>query len=207
MEASEIIKLLLKHKIYLLSCGVLGLAFSLGIYLLPPKYVSSGTLLVTHAVEPSAGKKLDFFSYEGYYAQQTALSYTGTVVAMLDSVDIRYKALSKIGVAKSDENLKKYSKFIKVTKVGPQVVSLKVKTPAADVSRQLWLALTSELISTSETLNSSGDPDLKVVLASSELTTGPEYRPLPTHLIAGAILGLMFGSFLISAKEYLKNES
>lgn len=200
MELREIIKLLTKNKAEILLITLMGLIAGTVIYMLPAKYVSSGAFYIKRSTDTNS----TFFTYEGYYAQQTALSYANTVAALLESIDLRSKSMAELGISVDEFSLRKYQKLISVKKVGPQLISLSVKGKTYDEARNFWEALSNSLIQTTSEINSNGDPNLSISKINSEPVVKQEYKSLWLNLSVGFGLGLVSGLLFISLKEYLK---
>jgi len=193
MELNKLIKLIKKSKAGLLGFAVGGLAVAVVIYVLSDKYISTGSFFVTRA----AVNNNQFFTYEGYYSQQVALSYTNTVVALLGTTDIQSRALAELGIPINETNLRKYSKYIKATKSGPQLVTLTVKGNTYDSSKQLWEALSNKLLDANQRLRSNGDEKLNIAKVSPIPVVKKEFRSLWINIPVGALLGFTCGLYLL----------
>jgi len=200
MELKETIKLLIKNRFEITFFVLLGLIVSTVIYMLPQKYISSGTFYISRIT----GSNSEFFTYEGYYGQQTALSYTNTVAALLENTDLRSKAMKNLGITIDELTLRRVQKLISIKKDGPQLITLTVKGRNYDESRNLWESLSKSLMETTTEINMRGDPNLSITKISAEPVVKLEYRSLWLNLSAGFGLGLALGIVFISFKEYLK---
>jgi capsular polysaccharide biosynthesis protein len=198
MELKDLFKVIKKHKNVLLSFAVLGVILGALVYSLPTKYISTGSLYIKRAADTST----NFFTYEGYYSQQTALSYTSTVVGLLESVDIQSKALNKLNIPVDETTLRKYARYIKVKKSSPQIVELTVKGNSVESSKNLWEAVANEAVVVTQQLNANGDNKLDVSKISSQPVVKREYKSLWINIPAGILLALGLGVFIVSLKEY-----
>jgi len=198
MEVKEIFKIINKHRKAIYTYAILGAMIGVLIYFLPSKYISTGSFYIKRATDVNK----DFFTYEGYYGQQTTLSYTNTVVGLLESVDLQSKALSTLNIPIDEISLRKYAKYIKVKKSGPQLVTLTVKGKTFIDSKSMWEAVADELLAVNQQLNINGDGSLNVSKVSAQPVVKKEYKSLWLNIPAGILLALGAGIFIISLKEY-----
>lgn len=201
MEIKDLLNYYAKFKkviaLFVLFGGLLGASF----YFLPKKYVATGSLYITRGVEESSES---FFNYEGYYGQQAALSYTNTVAALAESLDIREKTLEKLGIPASEEMLRKYDRRIKVTKSGPQLVTISVKETQFNDAEKLWSTLTDTLIEESGRINQEGDYKLNIAKVSVPPVVNKEFNYLPLSVLVGAALGGVLALFGLGIRSWLR---
>lgn len=202
MELKELIKVIKKHTKTLVSMGVffglLGLAF---FYFFPKPYKAVGSFYVTRGVD--LVERADF-RYEGYYAQQAGTSHAETLIGLLESVDVRRATLSNLGIPVSETILREVSRNIKAQKVAPQLVTLTVKGSTSETTERFWLAMSQEVIATSDRLNrNAGDPSLHVSLVADTPTVYETFSNVYLDVFAGLIFGLLLASFVAVLKEYL----
>jgi capsular polysaccharide biosynthesis protein len=200
MELREIIIKIKKQKLILIFASLVGFLMGLIIYYLPQKFISSGALYVSRKINSSA----DFFTYEGYYAQQTALNYTNSVLALIESKDIQKELLEKMGEPVNEKNLRELKRDIKVKRTGPQVILVEIKNETPEKSKETWKNLSDIVISKSEELNKEIDNNLKIFTISKEPSIEETYKNLLLFSFAGLIIGGALGLIIISFKEYSK---
>ncbi len=201
MELAEIIKILKKNITTVAVIALLGTVIGVLVYVIPPRYISTGSFFVTRTVESSQA----YFTYEGYYSQQTAAAYTNTAAALLESVDLRTKALELAKIDPSEKNLRKYAKYIDVKKKAPQLITLTVKEMTKERSSQLWNSLAQTLITSSEGANRLGDQNLKIVKISDNPVVKPEYKSIYVDGLTGLVGGFGVGLFLVGLSHYYAN--
>ena len=115
MELKEITKSLSKHRVFLLVAFFVGILAGAGFFFMPKTYTSSGSFYVRRSADTL---KFKYFAYEGYYAQQTGLSYANTVQSLFESLDVRFEALNKLNIPTDTTNLIKYSRYIRAKRSG-----------------------------------------------------------------------------------------
>lgn len=201
MEIKEITKKLAKYRSQIVIFILLGALLGVGTYFLPPKYISSGSFYIKRSI---SGEK-NYFTYEGYYGQQTALSYTNSVIALAESSDIKRLVLDKLKIDVNEESLRKLSRMIKVKKTGPQVILITVKADDYSLSENIWNKLSESLLSTTYEINKDGDPNLMVVKISDRPVVKEGYRSMMLFGIGGSLISFTLFSLYICFKEYLKD--
>lgn len=202
MELREIFKFFKKYKIRLVFSGLMfGLFGVLAYFLLPPKYVATGTFFVKRSVVPPTA---EHFTYEGYYSQQTALSYTKTVVGLFESSDMKSAALEKLGVSVNEEALRRFSRKVRVKNAGPQLITLQIKGDSVEEVGGFWGALTSVTLEKASELNQTGDPFLQVEEVVEAPVVKQTYNNVWVNFVGGFGLGYVLRVFCLALKEYLK---
>lgn len=200
MDLIKILKLL-KHKkkeIILISIagGFLGFAATL----LPTKYFVEQSYFVGRKVYSGS----DFFTYEGYYAQQTANSYANTALAIFDDVTIKKLTLQSLGVEINDRNLKKLMRSYDISKKSPQIVSLKVSNYNYQNALNIYKGLSDNALKINATLIKSSDDSIVIMPLDGSPTIHKAQPSIIIYTITGLVIGLLFSISKISFKEYAK---
>lgn len=190
MELQEICKITKKNSNKLLAVSILGLILGIGVFLYPKKFYTTGSLYITRKVEQNSP---EYFKYEGYYAQQTAISHTETIMAILESTNIHAKTISQMNLTINKINLLKFKKNINIKKSSPQVLTITVKDNTPEGSYQNWKNLVElSTKNASEINNKQGDQDLYINIVDNPITT-QNYYPLEICISLGILLS--FGSY------------
>lgn len=203
MELKDILKTLKYSKKILLLGAIFGIFVGYCFFLLPQKYIASGSFYITRKTEESSQ---EFFKYEGYYSQQAALSYTNTIAALFESLDITSKSLEKLNIPTNEINLRKYQRRINVVKAGPQIITLTVKGEGFNLAKDFWNTLADTTINESFEMNKNGDINLSISKVSKEPVVKETYKSLCLDILLGAFLGSTFSLLYITIKEYLKED-
>lgn len=201
MELKEIVINLNKHKLTLLASVLVGIFLGYLFYTTPKNYHAVGSFYVKRAADTT---KFKYFSYDGYYAQQTGLSYTNTILALFESTDVINEALKKINLSTDINNFKKYSRMIQAKKTGPQIITLTVKGKTRDEAKSLWNSLTDTTINKNKEINKDGDSELSVSKIMEEPVLKEQYRPLWMCLVLGGIFVPTLVIFFLGLKDYSK---
>lgn len=201
MELKEIKKVLSKNRFFLIMPAIFGFALSLIFYYLPAKYVSSGSFYVGRKIDKSD----EFFSYEGYYAQQTAVTYTNSVMSLAESIDIKKSALDEMNLPYDNKNIRILEKALKIKKLGPQMITISTKHSDREVSDSMFRSISKSLIKASKDVNKNGDNSLFIHPVSAEPLIKETYKSLYVYSIAGILSGLVVGLFYLCLRECLKD--
>ncbi|MBP7785922.1 hypothetical protein KA062_01560, partial [Patescibacteria group bacterium] len=142
MEFREIFKKIRKNRQVLSLCALIGLITGVLIHFLPSNYTASGSFYITRKEDNSES----FFTYEGYYSQQTASTYTNSVVALAESEDVKKQVLNKLDLPEDGYNIRKISKSMSVKKTGPQIINIALKDKDLNRAKTIWENIADILI-------------------------------------------------------------
>lgn len=196
-----VIKFFKKKQAFILMVGLLGAFFGALLYfVLPVRYVAVGSMFVTRTINNNSSNQ-DYFDYEGYYAHETARSYVSTVIALLESPDIRFDVASDISLDPTKKNLTKLKRNLRVKKKGNQIIELSVYGDISNVS-DTWQAYVNNVIEKNQTLNENGDANLYVVPVVAQPIIVAVFRNLFVNISLGFGFGVFASSFVLASKEY-----
>lgn len=194
-------KKLIKHRTNLILSLIIGALLGIIFYFLPSKYVASGSFFVNRKIDTKSG----FFTYEGYYGQQTALSYTNSILSLMESVDIKKMVLESNKIPLNSKNMNMLNRIISVRKTGPQVVFLTVKGRTYEEAKRLWNSVSNITIAAAYEINTNGDENLSISPVSPQPLVGLPYKSIYLYGIVGTLISFSLASCFICLKEYFKN--
>lgn len=202
MELSEILEEIMDNwREILITSLIFGLLGVVLFHLIPTKYVASGSIFVTHKVDLV---KREEFTYEGFYAQQTSKNYTETVIGLIESIDIRMKALESTGGSVTSQNLRNLKKDTVVKETAPQLITFYFKGNSIEYVTALWNAFVTETITASNSLNETqGNPQIHVTTLDNTPIVYASYTNVFLNLGIGVFAGFILSTFIIALKEYL----
>jgi len=195
MELREFFKFLKRNCRLILAVGVVFLALGLGLaFCWPEQFEATGYLFVDREAEvPEApAAPTDNFTYEGYYAQQTAQSYTPTVIAFLESGDVLKLVLDETGVSPSEA-------ILRLRQAGPQLIEVRIQHSDAGAVARFWEGLVGAGLERWTEL--AGTITVEPV-AATPLVTRQEL-PLLLSGVVSLLAGLLLGGLVAAGKEYL----
>lgn len=205
MELREYFKLLTKYwEKVLLSGVVFGvLAYTISSFF-PTKFQALVTVYVQRVPEKSPAGD---YTYDGFYAQKAAEAYTDTVFGFLEGRDILQRAAKVANLPSDPESLKGFVKKVKIEKIAPQLIEVKVTLGDKEVAKNLVLALAQSAQERVSLLNQEGDTSLTVNLANPEplVTEVKLWKEL--NAVVGFFAGLLLIMSLIFFVEYLKADN
>jgi len=202
VELKDFLAVLQKHlKASLLLSFLVAIAVFIISFYIPVKYKASATLYVKREAELGSP---GYFTYEGFYAIQTAEKYTETVIGFLKSIDVRSAALKSVNPSFAYKDLVKLDDYVTVKRSGPQLVLVSVVGRDRDFTEKLWDSLVETTVKKSEELNKSADERLGIDLVEKKpVVVKLEPNP-PLFALAGFFLSLFISVFYLSFKNYLK---
>jgi len=167
-----------------------------------PHFEAGGIVFVGRTAEKATS---NFFTYDGFYAQQTAERYTDSVLGIIKSDPLIQAALNKLDLPSQFDAVANLRRNLLVQKVGPQVLSVKVTAPTSSEASNVWQALAEETSVRVASLNETGDTSLFVKPLSVPIVE----TIYPKSLIFGLatffgllVIGILFKAVLI----YLRDE-
>lgn len=169
----------------------------------PRTYTAVGSFFVTRTAE---NRSNEYFTYEGFYSQQSALSFADTVIGLMESVDMKKKALVSLNIVPDENSLRGANRRIRVRKAAPQLVTLQVKGRSLTQARDLWLALSGATLQTIDELKSSGDASVRVTSLQETPVVREGYRSALLNLGIGAALGFLTALISVSFWSYVNSD-
>jgi capsular polysaccharide biosynthesis protein len=203
MELQKLLKFYKDKWLVFVIFGIIGAALGTGaFYYVPKLYTAQGSLFVSRGVAED-GFNSDF-TYEGYYAKQSAAEYSNTIVALLESIEVKQTAGRETDFGTDSAALRKLNRMITVKRKAPQLIILEVKSRNEDTAKAIWNALAKTTVFASTSLNGSGgDPKLKVVTLSNQPVMTEAYRNVWLCGVIGLFLGSFFAVFVVGLFAYL----
>lgn len=204
MELKNIIKIVKRYgKFVVLTSLLFGVAAFVISVNLPPTYSASVVIYVRGQV---AAPSKDFFTYEGFYSQQTAKEFTDTVAGLAKSQDIIKKALESLGKSSEVKNIKDIQGALSVRKTAPQLVQLTINNADGEEATKAVTALGSAISERVSELNKEGG----VLISMQPLDSAPiveEQKPsVALNILIVALIGLLLSVVVVFIKEYLREE-
>lgn len=200
MRLERIIRYIKTNFRYIVLSAVLGGVIGLLVfYFFPFDYKATGSLFVSR--EPDLIQREEF-TYEGYYAQRTADSYTETVIGILESDSLHKKVLQSLGTPVNENSLRSLRKNITVRSKAPQLVYLQVESKDKDEAQIVWETISDELVQVSQDLNRvEGDPKLFV-----QPVTEPVITETYKDLVLFTAVGVLVGAFISTGVFFGKSQ-
>lgn len=199
MELSDFIKQIKNNWQTLVITAFFGTVLGVAAYyIIPQYYLASGSFYINRKIDTTNGQ---YFGYEGYYSQQTALSYTSTVMGLFESTDVKAQALKSLFIEVNDRSLRNIKRNLSVKKPAPQVIFVTFKSTSADYAQKMYQALADATITTAQKLNESGDRFLQIEQISKPPVIDDQFRNVFVNSQIGLGLGLVLGLVIISLRK------
>ena len=203
MELFDLLAILGKYRRLII---LVTLAFGLGTFLVslqfPPRYEAVLTLYVKRDAEPPSA---EFYTYDGYYSQQAAERYTDTVVGLLERRGLLKEVLSSLGLPADQKSVRRVRRSVKVERVAPQLVEIRVKRKLGEEARDITNSLAADVISQVRGLNKAGDEALSVELLDNEPVIEKHEPLVVLNTVVGVLVGFLVSILASLFWEYFKN--
>lgn len=230
MTLNEQLIFLIDKKIDILGMGMLfGLLGIVVYFITPTKYDAVGSLFIARSVEdnepleslvqdPSIENTNDttvpeqntnapssegVFTYEGYYAQQNAVTYTTSLVGIIESDVLRGALLRDLGYPVTGKNLRNLGRIIHTKRQAPQLIEISIEASSANIAQENWLRMTDLLINISNSLNLQSDPNLKIIKVTSKPVVSESFKSMPLNFVLGFGFGILISSLALAFQEYM----
>ena len=167
-----------------------------------PRFEAGGIVFVGRTAEKATS---NFFTYDGFYAQQTAERYTDSVLGIIKSDPLIQSALLKLNLPSQFSEVTALRRNLLVQKVGPQVLSVRVTANDSSKAGNIWQALAEETSARVANLNETGDTSLFVKPLSTPIVQTVSPKPFIFGVVSFfglLVLGVTFKAALI----YLRDE-
>jgi uncharacterized protein involved in exopolysaccharide biosynthesis len=154
----------------------------------PEHYQSVMSLFVRRQTEVA---NIQYFTYEGYYAQQSAAAYTENALKLISNDEILRRAAKIAGMGQESADIQQIRGAIVSKKDAPQIIKLTVTMPTKDGVTRLTNGVAQALKTRTDELNQAGDNKLSIEPVNSEpIVMQVKQSPL-LYGVAGSILGLL----------------
>lgn len=176
-------------------------------------YVVSGSLPISYEATISVyiqkvpeNFSQELYTYDGFYAQEAAESYTDTVVGLFESPAITEKVVALLVGLDSELTVKSVSRKVMVEKSAPRIITIRVKDNDQEVAIQTASALFKAADESIKQLHGSDDPErtLQIAALNSEPLIARLAPFVWLNTLVGALVGLIGALCIVALREYLK---
>lgn len=162
MELIEYLRFIKRYIWWLLAAAVVGIALGLTYsYIQKDAYKATMSLFVQRQPDASTSST-QYYTYDGFYAQQTAAAYTDNALKLLTSEEIISRAAKEAGLPSDAKSVAALRGTIATKKDAPQLIQLAVVMPNKDDAAAFTQGLATSLKARTTELNQEGDTRLAV---------------------------------------------
>lgn len=203
MELFVYVKYIIKYWLWLAIGLMAGVAIAVGVAInTPDAYQATVSIFVQkEAAPPNA----NYFTYEGYYAQQTAASYAETAQQLLKNDEIVKRAAQTANLSTDVKSISTIKKRIITELESPQLIRVDITMPQRDQAFELAEGLSQALKSRTSELNKTGDASL----STEQVNEDPfvvKVRPLAwLYGVVGGLAGLVLSTVLVAGWIYFQH--
>ncbi len=203
MELIEYLRFLLKYKYLFLASLLIGVGVGVG-YAMVQKdlYRASMSLFVQRQPEEATSQ---YFTYEGFYAQQTAAAYTDNAIKLLTNDEIITRAARNAELPTDDGTLSRLKSKIAAKKDASQLIQLSVTLPNKKEAAAFTNGLANALRARTTELNAEGDRKLAVDPVNVEPYVVLVRPWLLLYGLVGAVSGLLLSVIVLSGWDYARH--
>jgi capsular polysaccharide biosynthesis protein len=203
MELREFLLLLKKNATLILLAGLVlgGIVWFSSLQLQPAYHAVLSIYVQKIPEQPSSGD----FTYDGFYAQQAAESYTDTVVGLFESPALHARALQIAEKPSDSLAVKQFEKQLRVEKVAPRLIDIELRSSTSEEARLYSLSLFQAVKERLEDLTSQDSADLNMRIDSvNQEPLISLVKPLVLlNTVVGVLVGLFAATSFILLKQYL----
>ena len=165
-------------------------------------YMDSVSIYVQkEAAPPNA----NYFTYEGYYAQQTAAAYTETALKLLENDEIVKRAAESAGLPTDVGSIAGLKGNVVSKLEAPQLIKIDVTMPSRDQAAGLAEGLSQAVRTRTAEINRTGDASLSIEQVNQEPYV-ILVRPLIwLYVTVGVITGLILSALAAAFWTYLRH--
>lgn len=212
MELKDYLKLLHKELELIISTAAFFAAIGVIVYfVIPPKYVASGTFFVGRAVGNPNGNSVatstssNSIDYEGYYASQASITYADSFSNILTSIEIQRLSLDALNKPIKEVYLRKLAKNTKVTRES-NIVKLEVTAKTGKEALNTYHAVANNSIVKFKAQASRLDSNILVSKIYPDPVIYKEFSSVFLAALIGLVLGALASITYISVKDYFERE-
>ncbi len=203
MELKKFINKIFGNFRLILSICAFGILLGTGVYLLPNRFVASGAIYVGRVTD----KNNSFFTYEGYYGQQTAMAYTNSVLGLLQSTDLLKDTLAQLGRPTDEISIWKLKSGVSSKKSGPQtqVINLITRGKTQEEAVQVWNTVFSNLEKYTSKTSTQSDPALRIFKVTDNVVVVESFKSFGLDIFMGIAFSLISYITYAIIKNYFKD--
>ncbi len=202
MELIEYLRHLYRYKIWLL-VGVIigGLVGGILANSAKDQYQAATSLYIQRKTEAPNSQ---YFTYEGFYAQQTAVNFTDTAIKLLMTDEIISEAAKLAGYEKTPQQIGALKGSIVVKKDAPQLITVRITQPSRDQADNLATGLSQAIKQRTIDLNQYGDSSLSIEQVESTPLVNLVRPSVVIYTVIGAFVGLIFAMMASALWAFIK---
>jgi len=144
------------------------------------------------------------YKYDNYYALQASDEFGTTVAGWFKTPEIAKAINQKVGINSSGSSLSALSGKFKAAKISPNLVEVrygaKIESDAKKISQAIGQVI-SEKVSL---INNSSNQGIAFLVIAGEPVIVKNTYNFWFNVLAGFLIGLVFGFFIKVAKEYFR---
>jgi len=143
------------------------------------------------------------YKYDNYYALKATDEFGGTVAGWFKTPEIASAINKKAGVDSSGWSLSSLSGKFKAAKISPNLVEVRFGAKTESDAKKISQAIGQVISDKVNLINNSSNQGIAFLVIAGESVIVKNTYNLWLNILAGFLVGLVFGFFISVAKEYL----
>ncbi len=171
-------------------------------YTTPDAYLATVSIYVQkEAAPPNA----NYFTYEGYYAQQTAAAYTETALKLLENDEIIKRAAESANLPTDVNSIATLKGNITSKLDAPQLIQIEVTMPKLEQAAGLAEGLSQAVRTRTAEINKTGDASLTIEQINQDPYVVMVRPILWLYATVGAVIGLILAAIAAAFWTYIRH--
>ncbi len=191
-------EILLKHKFIWIFALLVALAAGFFSWQRGEKFTTSLALTISRQGTQQA---IDY-KFDNFYALQASDEFGNTVVGWLKTPEVASAINKNAGISSSGWSLSSLSGRFKASKISSNLVEVRYGTRSEAEARQLAGAIGQIISDKTNLINTSSDQGIAFSVISGEPVIVKNVYDLWINILAGFLVGLVFGFFISVARDY-----
>lgn len=202
MELKDLIKLFRNNSKTILFFSVIFAVIGIILFnISPKKYIATGSIYVGRKINEITE---DHFTYEGYYGQQAAISYTNSVMGIIESENIRAMTLEDLSLPVKESTIRKLANKTNIKKAGPQIITVSIKDSNKESAKDLWLSMINATEKSTQKINDESDPFIYITKIDTQPLVRDAFSSIYINALIGFVTGFTISYIYFAFKKYLK---
>jgi capsular polysaccharide biosynthesis protein len=144
------------------------------------------------------------YKYDNYYALKATDEFGNTVAGWLKTPEITQAVYKRAGLTFSSPTLDSLSRKFKAVKISPNLVEARFSAKNEDEGQRMAQALGQIIAEKANLLNASSWQGISFLVVAGEPTVVKNKMTIWWNMLAGLLIGLVFGFFVQVSKEYFR---
>jgi len=144
------------------------------------------------------------YKYDNYYALRASDEFGTTVVGWFKTPEIAEAINQKVGINSSGWSLSSLSERFKAAKISPNLVEVRYGAKTESDAKKISQAIGQVISEKVGLINNSSNQGIAFLVIVGEPVVAKNTYNFWLNILAGFLIGLIFGFFIIVARDYFR---